>query len=257
MKTKIIYIAKTIAPFVFFICMWLVAISFSKINRALLPAPQDVFFALKEFVASRTLIPDISSSLFRAIAGFAIGGSLGLACGSLTARIPFLNWLISPIFNGLRALPPVSIVPLVIVWAGMGESGKIFITSWAAFFPVWLNTHDGITSVDKNIIWAARSLGAKNMHLLFDVILPSAIPRIVIGFRLAVSTTLVCVIVAEMTGATVGLGYRLELAYLVFRVDRMIACLLVLAIIGISADRLFARFSSIIFPWIALRHELK
>jgi NitT/TauT family transport system permease protein len=227
------------------------------VNPALLPTPLEVGAALKEFAITGSLLWDILWSLRRAVFGLICGGTLGLLFGMITGRVNAFDWLLSPVFNGLRALPPVAIVPLVIVWAGLGESGKVFVTSWAAFFPVWLHTHVGVSSIDKSIIWAARSLGAKGRRLLFGVTLPSALPQILVGFRLAISTTLICVIVAEMTGAYVGLGFRLQISYLVFRVDRMLACLVVLAIIGIFADRLFTLISSRFFPWINLRHELK
>jgi len=220
----------------------------------LLPTPWEVGSALKEFIISGSLLWDVLWSLRRATLGLICGGLLGLFAGMITGRINTFNWLLSPIFNGLRSLPPVAIVPLVIVWAGLGEPGKVFITSWAAFFPIWLNTHVGVSSIDKSIIWAARSLGATGRRLLFRVTLPAALPQVLVGFRLAISTTLICVIVSEMTGAYIGLGFRLENSYLVFRVDRMLACLVVLAIIGILADRLFTFVTCRFFPWINLRH---
>jgi ABC-type nitrate/sulfonate/bicarbonate transport system permease component len=257
MKYKAQQFLKICAPFALMIVFWAIANRYSGVNPALLPTPLEVGTALKEFAISGSLFWDILWSLRRAALGLLCGGVLGLFLGTVTGRIKAFNWLFSPVFNGFRALPPVAIVPLVIVWAGLGESGKIFITSWAAFFPVWLNTHAGVSSVDKGIIWAARSLGAKGTRLLFGVTLPAALSQILVGFRLAISTTLICVIVAEMTGAYVGLGFRLQISYLVFRVDRMLACLVVLALIGIGADRLFNLITSWLFPWIKLRHELQ
>lgn len=224
-------------------------------NPALLPTPIEVGTALKDFIVSGSLFGDVYWSLRRALFGLICGGVLGVIVGTITGRIDAFNWLLTPVFNGLRALPPVAIVPLVVVWAGLGEPAKIFITSWAAFFPVWLNTHAGVSSVDKMIIWAARSLGARSDRLLFAVTLPAALPQILVGFRLAISSTLICVIVAEMTGAYAGLGYRLQTSYLVFRVDRMLACMVVLAFIGVAGDRSFCCFASRLFPWIKLTHE--
>ena len=237
------------------IILWAIASRYSGINPALLPTPWEVGTALKDFTVSGSLMIDVFWSLRRATLGLICGGALGLLIGSVTGRISAFNWLLSPVFNGLRAIPPVAMVPLVVVWAGLGESAKIFLTSWAAFFPVWLNTHVGVSSVDKVIIWAARSLGAGRKRLLFSVTLPAALPQILIGFRLAISTTIICVIVAEMTGASAGLGYRLQISYLVFRVDRMLACMFVLALIGFGTDRLFNFAAIRLFPWIKLTHE--
>jgi ABC-type nitrate/sulfonate/bicarbonate transport system permease component len=211
--------------------------------------------AFRELTISGPLLNDVAWSLRRTLLGLIFGGTLGLVLGTLTGRIAAWNWLLSPVFNGLRALPPVAIVPLVVVWAGLGEPAKVFVTSWAAFFPVWLNTHAGVASVDRTIIWAARSLGARGSRLLFRVMLPAALQQILVGYRLAISSTLICVVVAEMTGAYAGLGYRLNIAYLVFRVDRMLACMAVLAALGIVGDRLFNLCTSRAFPWVTLAHD--
>lgn len=238
-----------------FITCWTLANNFSKINRALLPTPIEVASALREYATSGELVEDGYWSLRRAILGFIAGGILALIVGTLTGRIYRCGRLLTSIFNGLRALPPVAIVPLVVVWAGLGESAKVFITAWAAFFPIWLNTHAGVSGVDKMVIWVARSLGARGRHLLFEVTFPAALPQILVGLRLAISNTLICVIVAEMTGASAGLGYRLETSYLVFRVDRMLAVMAVLALIGIAADRAFNIVAARMYPWIKLSYD--
>jgi ABC-type nitrate/sulfonate/bicarbonate transport system permease component len=248
-------LGKLLAPFALLISFWALASRYSGIDPALLPTPLEVATALKDLIISGDLLRDVLWSLRRTGFGLVCGGVLGLVVGTITGRVGVLNWLLSPVFNGLRALPPVAIVPLVVVWAGLGEPAKVFITTWAAFFPIWLNTHSGVLSVDKMIIWLARSLGARRERLLFAVTLPAALPQILVGFRLAISTTLICVIVAEMTGAYAGLGYRLQISYLVFRVDRMLACLVALGLIGVAADRVFGFATSRFFPWIKLTHE--
>ncbi|MEI7867985.1 MAG: ABC transporter permease [Candidatus Methylumidiphilus sp.] len=254
-RQSIFHVGQMLAHFIIVVCLWTFICHFSGINAALLPTPEQVGNALVELCRGGILLNDVSWSVRRAGFGLIIGGTTGLLMGLLTGRIKSLNWLFTPVFNGFRAMPPVAIVPLVVVWAGLGEPAKVFITSWAAFFPVWLNTHAGVTSVDKVLIWAARSLGAKGVRLLFAITLPASLPQILIGFRLAISSVLICVIVAEMTGAYVGLGYRLNSAYLVFRVDRMLACLVVLALLGIVSDRLFVKMTNRVFPWIRLTHE--
>lgn len=248
-------IGKVCAPFALVILLWSLVSHFSGTNPALLPRPMEVGKALKDLVVSGSLILDLLWSLRRVALGLACGGTLGLLVGTLTGRIGAFNWLLAPAFNGFRSLPPVAIVPLVVVWAGLGEPAKVFITSWAAFFPVWLNTHVGVSSVDKIIIWAARSLGARRERLLFMVTFPAALAQILVGLRLAISSTLICVIVAEMTGAYAGLGYRLQTSYLVFRVDRMLACMAVLAAVGVLSDRLFNFVAYRAFPWITLTHD--
>jgi NitT/TauT family transport system permease protein len=238
------------APFGLILGIWITVNHFSSINPELLPTPLEVGFALYDLFVAKNILIDILWSIYRVVFGMICGGILGIMFGTVTGRLSVFNWLLSPIFNAFRSLPPVAIVPLVVVWAGLGEPAKIFITSWAAFFPIWLNTHEGVSSVDKMIIWVARSLGAQRRRLLFKVTLLAALPQILVGFRLAISSTLICVIVAEMTGAYAGLGYRLNTFYLVFRVDYMLACMVILALLGVAVDRLFAVLSLRIFPWI-------
>lgn len=255
MDSTVLRLGRLSAPFVFVVLLWAAVTSFPGVRPALLPTPMQVWAALVDLAASGVLLNDVTWSLRRTALGLVCGGALGLLLGTLTGRIAAFGWLFVPTFNGLRALPPVAIVPLVVVWAGLSESAKVFVTSWAAFFPVWLNTHAGVSSVDKLIVWAARSLGARRGRLLFSVTFPAALPQILVGFRLAISSTLICVVVAEMTGAYAGLGYRLNTAYLVFRVDRMLACMIVLAGLGMASDRVFNLLASRAFPWIALTHD--
>ncbi len=249
--------ARATTPPALIFLFWEAACRFSGINDGLLPRPETVVRALLDAKFTRSLPIDIFWSMRRAVLGLAVGGSLGVLVGVLTGRIRIFEWVLMPILNGCRALPPVAMVPLVVVWAGLDESAKVFITSWAAFFPIWLNTHAGVASIDKNLIWAGRSLGAHGMGLLLQVALPAALPYVVVGTRLAISTVLLCVVVAEMTGAYNGIGYRLQAAYLVFRVDRMLVCMAILAAIAILADRGFNALISRVFPWIALNREAR
>jgi ABC-type nitrate/sulfonate/bicarbonate transport system permease component len=248
-------IGRLAAPFLLMIGLWEIAGRWSGIRPALLPTPMEVGAALWDLTTSGVLMNDVAWSLRRTLLGLVFGSLLGLLLGTLTGRIAEYGWLFVPALNGLRALPPVAIVPLVVVWVGLGEPAKVFITSWAAFFPIWLNTHVGVASVDRMIIWSARSLGAGPMRMLFAVTFPAALPQVLVGFRLAISATLVCVVVAEMTGAYAGLGFRLYTSYLVFRVDRMLACMAVLAVLGMAGDRLFNVLTSRALPWISLTHD--
>ena len=257
MKQATHYLFRFLIPFGIVIIVWSGARRVSNISPALFPTPWEVGSAFIEYTRSGDLFGDLCLSLRRAVFGLVCGGALGLFIGTLTGRIRVVNWLLGPVFNGLRAIPPVAIVPLVIVWAGLGEPAKVFITSWAAFLPIWLNTHVGVSSVDKVIIWTARSLGARNEQLLFSVTFPAALSQILVGLRLAISSTLLCVIVAEMTGASAGLGYRLQISYVVFRVDRMLVCLALLSVIGVVADHMFNIIAARLFPWIKLSYEVQ
>lgn len=219
------------------------------LNPALFPSPWATLLAAREMVVSGDILLDILATSGRAVAGFLLGSALGILIGTLTARVRGLDESLGQIVQLLRPIPPIAIVPLAVVWLGLGEMSKLAIVAWGVFFPVWVNTYVGVKGIDKAIVWAARSLGADTRRLLLRVVLPAALRHIVAGMRVAVAISLICVVVSEMIGASVGLGFRLNTSYLVFRVDRMLVSLVALGILGFTADRLFVRAVSLLMPW--------
>src|SRR5260370_14382067 len=133
------------------------------------------------------LVRDIRASLWRAAIGFVLGGVVAIAIGILTGRIEKFENYISPLVQLCRPLPPVAIIPLVIVWFGIGEVSKVFSIAFAVFFPVWINTHLGARDVPKTFIWSAGTLGVKGFSVLWKVIFPAALHFIVAGLRTGVS----------------------------------------------------------------------
>jgi ABC-type nitrate/sulfonate/bicarbonate transport system permease component len=188
----------------------------------------------------------------RVLLGFILGSALGIVIGVLTARIQLMDQTVGQLIQVLRPIPPIALVPLAVVWLGLGEISKISIIMWGVFFPVWVSTHIGVSSVNKEVIWAAQSLGASGRKVLFRVVLPAAGRHVVSGMRVAIAIAFICVVVAEMSGALDGLGYRINKAYVVFRVDRMIADLTVLGLLGALSDYGFARLVSRLMPWFRL-----
>jgi ABC-type nitrate/sulfonate/bicarbonate transport system permease component len=241
-----------ILPILILLSIWEVVARTGFLNDALFPSPSAVLLAFSSMLRSGELMWDTLATLGRAFAGFIIGSAIGIVFGLLTARVQLLNRSLGQIIHILRPIPPIALVPLAIVWLGLGEESKIGIITWGVFFPVWISTHVGVSSVDEVFVWAARSLGANHKRLLFRVILPATLTHIVAGMRVSVAIAFICVVVAEMSGAYVGLGYRINTSYLVFRVDRMIACLLVLGGMGALSDWAFMRLVAKTMPWYRL-----
>ena len=139
--------------------IFLEAISRSGIvNITLFPPPSAWALALIEMVKSGELVRDVATSLWRIIAGLTIGSVIGILAGLATGRVRAVDNALSPIFNIIRAFPPVAIIPLVIVWFGIGEPAKLFSISFAVFFPVWISSHTGARNVPQNYLCAAKSL---------------------------------------------------------------------------------------------------
>jgi NitT/TauT family transport system permease protein len=170
----------------------------------------------------------------------------------LTGRLPALDAYVSPILQMFRPLPPVAIIPLIIVWFGIGEVSKVFAIAFAVFFPAWINTDLGARRVPDSFIWSSRTLGCRYPSLIWRVILPSALPFIVGGLRVGISMAFVMVYVSELSGASSGVGYQISVSYLAYRVDRMIAALATLGALGLISDLLLTQSLRRALPWLRL-----
>ncbi len=222
------------------------------VSSALFPPPTLVLRALVEMARSGELLRDVEASWWRAIAGFLIGSAAGISTGLLTGRLPNLDAYLSPILQMFRPLPPVAIIPLIIVWFGIGEVSKVFAIAFAVFFPAWVNTDLGARRVPHSFLWSSRTLGCGYPGLIWRVILPSAMPFIVGGLRVGISMAFVMVFVSELSGASSGVGYQISVSYLAYRVDRMIAALAILGLLGMLSDAAMTRTLRSAFPWLRL-----
>ena len=222
---------------------------------ALFPPPTRVFLALIEMARSGDLARDLRASLWRALIGFVLGSLAGIATGLVTGRMEKLDNYLSPVIQLFRPLPPVAIIPLVIVWFGIGETSKIFSIAFAVFFPVWVNAHLGAHDIPTTYLWSARTMGVTGVAAFRRVIFPAALPFIMAGLRNAISVAFVMVFVSELAGASSGIGYQINSSYLAYRVDRMIAALVVLGGLGALGDVLLTKTASFVFPWLKLEQR--
>jgi NitT/TauT family transport system permease protein len=235
-----------------FVFVWWVIAHAGFLNPALFPSPGAAFLALLDMLRSGELISDSIATIGRVLVGFVFGSTLAVVIGILTARVNWVNQTVGQLIQILRPIPPIALVPLAVVWLGLSELSKTSIIIWGVFFPVWISTHVGVSGVNKELIWAAQSLGARNSRVLFRVVLPAALRYVISGMRVAIAIAFICVVVAEMSGALQGLGYRINASYVVFRVDRMIADLAVLGFLGALSDIGFAKLVNKTMPWYSL-----
>lgn len=218
-------------------------------GSSLIPPPSSVLNALWQMGKEGQLLEDVVASARRAVAGYIGGCTLAVGIGLLTGRTRVGEATIGTIVQVLRPIPVVAMVPLAIVWFGLGESSKLFLVVWGTFFPVWINTYLGVREINPQLVWAAASLGASQRRIFVSVVLPAALSHIIAGMRTAIATAFVCLVAAEMAGAFAGLGYRVEASHLVFRVDRMLAALAVLGVLGATSDAAFAALIRKLAPW--------
>ena len=227
---------------------WGVAIS-GLINQQLFPTPYAVFVAAMELYDDGILFSDLGVSMGRAAVGFVIGATLGIVMGLLTARTRFFAYALGPFLNLLRPIPAIALVPIAIVWFGIGEGSKYFVIAYTVFLAVWLNTHHGTSHVALTYIRAARSLGAHRMREFFEVIIPAAAPHIVVGLRLGAALAFLSLVAAELSGASAGIGFRLQDARDYIRTDRMFVGLIELGILGALLDQFFVIVGNKLVHW--------
>ncbi|NKI96500.1 aliphatic sulfonate ABC transporter permease SsuC [Rhizobacter sp. SG703] len=206
------------------------------LSTRVLPEPLAVVKAFWSLLLSGEMARHVATSTGRALAGFAIGGGLGLALGLLTGSLRAAETLLDTTLQMVRNIPPLALIPLVILWFGIEESAKLFLVSLGVFFPLYLNTFHGIRSVDKGLIEMARSYGLSGWGLYRHVILPGALPSILVGVRFSLGFMWVILIVAETISAQAGIGYMTMNAREFLQTDVVLVGILLYALLGKLAD---------------------
>lgn len=215
--------------------------------------PQQPFDPKADFwptwALSGELIHDAMGSLYRVLAGFAVGAGMALPLGLTMGASPRMYALFNPLLQVLRPIPPIAYIPLSILWFGLGDPPAIFLIALGAFFPVLINTITGVRAVDSIYLRAARNLGASNFTIFRRVILPAATPYILSGTRIGIGTAFIVVIVAEMIAVSNGLGFRINEAREYFWSDKIIAGMFSIGLIGLAIDTLVERLNSHLLRW--------
>jgi sulfonate transport system permease protein len=210
------------------------------ITPNLLPAPSAVLEAFWRVLISGELVRNIGVSGARALMGFAIGGSIGFALGLANGVSRLSRGLTDTTLQMVRNIPHLALIPLVILWFGIGEEAKLFLVALGVFFPIYVNTLLGIQSVDPQLIEMGRIYGMSRPQLFLRVILPGALPAIFVGLRYALGIMWLTLIVAETISASSGLGYMAMQAREFLLIDVVVLAILIYALLGKLADS-FAR----------------
>jgi ABC-type nitrate/sulfonate/bicarbonate transport system permease component len=219
-------------------------------DRALFPPPSQCARAFIEWIQTGEIRGDLGWSYTRLACGFLIGVIIAVPLGLLTGRLRRVAETISPLIQMLRPIPPVSVIPLMIVWFGIGEPAKIIAIAFGVFFPVWLNTHLGAQQISPRLLWSASTLTHSRITIFRRVIFPASLPFIVAGMRNGIAIAFVMVFVSELAGASEGIGYHIAVGQLSYRIDRMISGLAVLGASGAMADYLFSKAAMRKYPWM-------
>ncbi|HID47895.1 MAG TPA: ABC transporter permease [Methanothermococcus okinawensis] len=223
-------------------------------NPVVLPPVEEVIKVLinpnLSILGTGTLLENTLVSIKRVLSGFILAGAVGVPLGILMGYYPVIMDLFDIVIELLRPIPPLAWVPLALAWFGIGETSMLFIIFIGAFFPILLNTIAGVKGVPKILIEVAQTLGAKEMDILLKVIIPGSLPSILTGLRIGAGIAWMCVVAAEMLpGSSAGLGYLIMYAYSLSRMDVVIACMIIIGIIGLLLDRGLRYIEDRCFKW--------
>jgi sulfonate transport system permease protein len=220
------------------IVLWLWAGYLGKINEALLPSLPKTLQTAVELIVSGKLWGDIVVSLGRVLKGFAIGAGLGIVIGTLMGLNKTIYRLLNSVVSILRPIPMMALIPLFILWLGIGETCKVSLIALGSFWSVLLNTIHGIHSVDPKLLEVAKVLEKDRKTVLLQIYLPSALPAIITGLRLGMGVAWSCVVAAEMLAASSGVGYMLMFARTMSQPDRLMVGVFAIGLIGLVIDKL-------------------
>ncbi|MBD1913235.1 MULTISPECIES: aliphatic sulfonate ABC transporter permease SsuC [unclassified Leptolyngbya] len=216
--------------------LWQVFVKFEWLSTRVLPAPSDVVVAGVRLTLTGELSRNLIISTVRAIVGFLIGGSIGFALGLLNGIARSAEKALDTSVQMIRNIPHLALIPLVILWFGIGEEAKIFLVALGVFFPIYLNTFHGVRSVDSQLIEMAKSYGLQGWSLFRKVIFPGALSSILVGVRYALGIMWLTLIVAETITLDSGIGYMAMNAREFMQTDVVVLSILMYAILGKLAD---------------------
>lgn len=216
--------------------IWQAGSSLGFVSTQFLPSPADVIAAAYGQTMTGELPTHIAVSFQRAASGFLLGGSLAFVFGLVNGLSRTSELLTDTTFQMIRNVPNLALIPLVILWFGVDEGAKLFLTSIGVFFPIYINTFHGVRTVDAQLIEMARSYGIGRFNLFLKVILPGALPSIFVGVRFALGIMWLTLIVAETIAAKSGIGYMAMNAREFMLIDVVVLSIVVYALFGKLAD---------------------
>ena len=214
-----------------------------------LPAPSSVATTAWRLTETGELPTHLWESLQRAAIGLAIGGSLGLVLGTLTGFSRLAEAVVDRTIQIVRAIPFLAILPLVMVWFGVGESGRYFLVALGTLFPIYLNTVLGIRQVDPKLLEMGRVVGLPKLRLVRTVILPGALPSVLLGVRLALTNAWLALVIAETVGAPAGIGFMATNAREFLQTDVIVLVIVLYALIGLSTDLIARALERRLLAW--------
>jgi len=248
-RIRIPRLARRVVGPVLVLLLWQLACSKGLFTSVEVASPVAVADAARDLWAQDVLQSNILISLQRVAEGLVLGVAAGVALAVLCGLFWLGEDLLDPVIQAARAVPILGLVPLVIIWFGVGEFPKVFLIALGCLFPVYINTYAAIRSVDVKLVEAGRTFGLNQLGLVRKVILPGALPGFLVGLRFALVGSWLVDVVAEEINAQSGLGYLINQAQTTDRTDIMFLCLAIYAVLGLVADAIVRLLERYLLVW--------
>ncbi|AZR77705.1 MULTISPECIES: ABC transporter permease [Bacillus cereus group] len=248
-KLNVKVLVRAITIPVIILIIWQLAGVFGLVSKTVLPTPLDIFLAFQELIKTGELFGHLSISVFRAAAGFFIGGGLGIILGTIVGFSTRSEQYLDPSVQMLRTVPHLAVAPLFVLWFGFGETSKVLLIADGAFFPLYVNAFLGIRGVHSKLFDVARVLEFSKRKLITKLILPSALPNLLLGARLSLGVAWVSLVVAELMGSTEGIGYMIMDARQFSNTDIVFVGIIIFAFVGKFSDSLVRLLEAKFLRW--------
>jgi sulfonate transport system permease protein len=239
-----------LGPVALLVAVWHVAVVMS--GSLIFPTPGQVAVGLVDLARQGLLLKHLVASLFRVTVGYLLAVALAVPVGMLMGWFGSAQAFLNPLVQGLRPISPIAWIPLAILWFGIGEQSKVYIIFLGAFFPVIINTIDGIRQTDHKFVEVARILTVPRFKFVRQVVIPGALPAIMTGLRVGLMVAWMCVVAAELIAASSGIGYLIMDARQLSQSDVVLVGMITIGVIGKLMDSIIKRIERRLIGWKAV-----
>jgi ABC-type nitrate/sulfonate/bicarbonate transport system permease component len=239
----------SVLAFIALIALWELVTATGLVSPIFLPSPMRVLRALWDLAVSGDLWRHMSASLVRIGYGWLIGTVFGIALGLIVGLFTVARSAGLPLVEAIYPIPKIALLPLLILWLGIGEGSKVATIALSVFFPTAIATFGGVDSVPRNLIRMAQSFNVPLRRIVSQVLIPGALPGILTGFRISIAAALLVLVAAEMIGAQYGIGAFLILTGNMMQTDRLMAGVVVVSLLGLAMSRIVSTVERRLLRW--------
>ena len=237
------------SPLLILAVAWELAARLNLVSSTALPPLSDVILAWIDMIKDGELVSNGASSLFRASAGLALAVIVGGVLGIAMAWLKPVNVLMAPLVEIFYPLPKSALIPVTVIWLGFGDGSKILLIFLGCMLPVTIGAFNGARSSEQVLVWSARSMGAHKLRMLWDVVVPSAMPELLNGIRTALALSFILLVSSELIVAQKGFGFLIGSFGANGTYDAMYAVVLTVAFLGFAADRAYLMITKRVMQW--------